>query len=202
MAENTSGRGKSAVIPEEIQKWNWGAFFFNFIWGLFNQTFISLLMLVPFLNMVMPFVLGAKGSEWAWQNKRWESVEHFKKVQRIWAYCGLGIFIIMIAMIPIIFFSVFAIMKSSGAYQMALEKVTSHQKVVALLGEPIEPGFFVSGSVNTSGPSGQANLSFSISGPHGDAKVYVFANKETGEWKILRLAVVSEEKKMRIWLIR
>jgi hypothetical protein len=33
----------------------------------------------------MAFVLGARGNEWAWQNKRWESVEHFLRVQRAWA---------------------------------------------------------------------------------------------------------------------
>ncbi|HET6457092.1 MAG TPA: hypothetical protein VFI02_22055, partial [Armatimonadota bacterium] len=35
-----------------------------------------------------------KGSEWAWQNRRWESVEQFKKVQRtwvIWAWVLLAI---------------------------------------------------------------------------------------------------------------
>ena len=36
-------------------------------------------------RFVMPFVLGAKGSRWAWRNGRWDSVEHFKRVQRLWA---------------------------------------------------------------------------------------------------------------------
>ena len=33
-------------------------------------------------------MLGAKGSRWAWRNGRWESVEHFKRVQRLWAIWG------------------------------------------------------------------------------------------------------------------
>ena len=92
--ENTSGQGKSAVVPAEIKGWSWGAFMMNWIWGIFNGTFIALLMFVPALNFIMMFVLGAKGNEWAWRNKRWDSVEHFKSVQRKWAIAGLVVLII------------------------------------------------------------------------------------------------------------
>lgn len=30
-------------------------------------------------------MLGLKGNEMAWQNKKWDSVEHFHAVQRKWA---------------------------------------------------------------------------------------------------------------------
>lgn len=76
-------------VPPEILKWNWGAFLLNWIWGIGNRTFIAFLCFVPFLGPIMPFVLGFKGSEWAWKNKRWESVEAFKKTQRRWAIVGL-----------------------------------------------------------------------------------------------------------------
>jgi len=33
--------------------------------------------------------LGIKGRELAWQNKRWDSVEHFNSVQRRWSVWGL-----------------------------------------------------------------------------------------------------------------
>jgi hypothetical protein len=48
-----------------------------------------LLSLIPFVGLVMAFVLGAKGSEWAWRKKTWPSVERFKAVQRRWAVAGL-----------------------------------------------------------------------------------------------------------------
>jgi len=67
--ENTSGQGKKAIVPPEIDRWNWGAFLLNWIWGIGNNTFIALLMFVPFVNFIMPFVLGVKGSTWAWQNR-------------------------------------------------------------------------------------------------------------------------------------
>jgi hypothetical protein len=76
------------VVPPEINRWNWGAFLLNWIWGVGNNTFIALLTFVPFLGLIMPFVLGAKGNAWAWRNGRWDSIEHFKRVQRSWAIWG------------------------------------------------------------------------------------------------------------------
>ncbi len=91
--ENTSGQGKSTIVPSQIKKWNWGAFFLNWIWGIGNNTYIALLGLIPVVGFVMMVVLGLRGSEWAWQNKRWESIEHFQRVQRKWAQWGLGLFV-------------------------------------------------------------------------------------------------------------
>ena len=86
---NTSGQGQGAAVPAEIQGLNWGAFLLNWIWGIFNGTLLALLCLIPFLNLIMAIVLLVKGNEWAWQNKRWDSVEHFKRVQRQWAIWGV-----------------------------------------------------------------------------------------------------------------
>ncbi len=93
--KNTSGQGRLAEIPYEIRGWSWGAFFLTWIWGIFNRVWLSLLCFVPVISWVMPFVLGFKGKEWAWQNKQWDSIEHFKRVQRSWALWGLVIFIVI-----------------------------------------------------------------------------------------------------------
>lgn len=90
--ENTSGRGSGFVVPEEIKGWSWGAFFLNWIWGIGNSVWLALLCFVPFVSLVMPFVLGFKGRKWAWQAKRWDSIEHFKKNQRAWDIAGVVIF--------------------------------------------------------------------------------------------------------------
>ena len=74
-----------AEIPPELDRWNWGAFLLNWIWGLGNDTFIALLTLVPGLGFIMMIVLGLRGNRWAWRNGRWDSVEHFRRVQRRWA---------------------------------------------------------------------------------------------------------------------
>ena len=93
-SKNTSGQGSLAVVPPEIKGWNWGAFFLNWIWGIRNKTYIAFLCFIPFVNWVMPFVLGAKGSKWSWQNHKWESIDQFKKSQRKWSIWGLVIFVV------------------------------------------------------------------------------------------------------------
>jgi hypothetical protein len=87
---NTHVRIDPTVVPAEIDRWNWGAFLLNWIWGVGNNTFVALLTLIPFFGiLIMPFVLGAKGNAWAWRNGRWDSIEHFKRVQRLWAIWGV-----------------------------------------------------------------------------------------------------------------
>lgn len=86
---NTSGQGSAAAVPAEVQGLNWGAFLLNWIWGIGNNTWLALLCFIPFINIIMAFALLFKGNEWAWQNKQWDSIEHFKATQRKWAMAGL-----------------------------------------------------------------------------------------------------------------
>jgi hypothetical protein len=88
-AENNSGEGRLAVPPEGIKGWSWGAFLLNWIWSASNRTYIGLLALVPYVGFLMSIYLGIKGRELAWQNKRWDSVEHFNSAQRRWSIWGL-----------------------------------------------------------------------------------------------------------------
>ncbi|MGV6852022.1 MAG: hypothetical protein ACWA5R_07575 [bacterium] len=105
--ENNSGRGKVDALPEGIKGWSWGAFLLNWIWAIGNKTWIGLLCFIPYLGFIMSIILGIKGREWAWQNKRWESVEHFQQVQKKWSYWAVVIVlgfaalgILMAIMIP------------------------------------------------------------------------------------------------------
>jgi len=101
--ENTSGQGESATVPEEVKGWSWGAFGLTWIWGICNGVLISLLCLIPVFAIVWAFVLGAKGNEWAWRNKKWDSIEHFKSTQRPWNIAGIVLFAIsMVALIAVI----------------------------------------------------------------------------------------------------
>ena len=124
---NNSGQGKGNEIPREVKRFNWGAFFFSWIWGLFNKSYLTLIALavavlsyviaflfgfivglycskefagmivlvVLFLNFITGTIglalsiwFGVKGNDWAWQNKKWDSLKHFHDVQRIWAIVG------------------------------------------------------------------------------------------------------------------
>ncbi len=101
--DNASGKGAVSAMPAEIRGWNWGAFFFTWIWGIGNNTWIAFLSWVPYVGIVMPFVLGFKGNEWAWKNKRWNSVGHFKRIQRNWAIAGLIYTIITVGLVVLVF---------------------------------------------------------------------------------------------------
>ena len=96
-AENTSGQGfLTGNVPPEIKEWNWGAFFLTWIWGIGNRVWLALIALapVPLIAMLaMMVVLGIKGNEWAWQCKKWDSVEQFRHRQRIWMYWGIAGFL-------------------------------------------------------------------------------------------------------------
>ena len=96
--ENTSGQGSSAVVPNEIMGWNWGAFLLNWLWSMDNRVWIGLLCFIPYVGIIMSIVLGMKGNEWAWQNKKWESIEHFKRTQATWTKWGVILFLVPFAL--------------------------------------------------------------------------------------------------------
>lgn len=79
----------SVPVPPEILGWNWGAFLMSGLWIFTNQVWIGLLMFVPYVNIVMLILLGAKGNVWAWRSRQWRSVQDFKSHQRAWAKAGL-----------------------------------------------------------------------------------------------------------------
>jgi len=89
--KDTTGNIKEAAVPAEAKRWNWGAFLMTWIWGLGNSTYIALLALLPLVNIVMAFILGIKGGQWAWKNREWQGVEHFTRVQGLWTAFGFGL---------------------------------------------------------------------------------------------------------------
>lgn len=195
--EYVSGLGKQFVVPPEIKGWNWGAMLLNWIWGIGNSTYIALLMFVPFVNIVMFFMLGAKGNEWAWQNRTWRDIEHFKKTQRKWAIAG---FVLLFVVLPLFVTAISSMLKGE-AYEQSLIAIESNAEVVEFLGTPIEPGLFVLGNIQISGPDGQAALQYSVSGPNGEAEAYVYAYKDMGQWVLHELVVYNEEKNRKIQIV-
>lgn len=91
---NNSGLGRlnDNEIPEEIKHWNWGAFFLGYLWGIGNDVWISLLSVIPLVNIVMAFILGANGNRWAWESRLWPDTYRFQKRQKGWAVWGIVLF--------------------------------------------------------------------------------------------------------------
>jgi hypothetical protein len=195
--ENTSGQGATATVPVEVDRWNWEAFLLNWIWGIGNHTFVALLMFVPLINIVMPLVLGAKGSSWAWRNKRWESVEQFKATQSKWAKWSLLVYTVFASMLVRLILVIAASLKSTEAFKLAVTRLEASQEAFRLLGKPISTGFPM-GSIEVSGPSSKASLSFSVTGPNGKGTIFMDATKDLGQWKVNRMVLEQEASGHRI----
>lgn len=179
-----------AEIPAELDRWNWGAFFLNWIWGIGNSTFIALLALIPGINLIMMIVLGLRGSRWAWRNRAWRDAAHFRRSQRHWAIAGLVIWVVVIGSIPAAMLSAYSALKSSEAYQLTMETVRANGAVRSALGEPVSAGFWTSGnvSVNASG-SGSSQLSIPLHGSKGSGAALSRATRTAGKWHLTLLVV-------------
>jgi len=195
--ENTSGSGPHAVVPPEIDRWNWGAFFLGWIWGIGNNTLIAFLMFVPFVNIPMWFVLGAKGSTWAWQNKYWNSVDDFKRTQRKWAMWGAIAPVLGVVLFVGIFHMVTKMMMDSDAYKLAVFQLQGNAEATRILGAPITTGIPM-GNIEITGSDGKANLSFKAEGPKGKGTVYVEAIETMGQWRVDQAVFVDAGSKRRI----
>lgn len=114
----------------------------------------------------------------------------------------LTIILLFAGFIALIFGIVVGSMKSSDAYKMALAKAQQNPVVQQRLGTPIEAGSFVSGSINTSGTSGKADLTIPISGPKGKGEIYVDATKFAGEWRFNQLEVGFDGDPQRVDLLQ
>jgi hypothetical protein len=197
--ENTSGQGKNAPVPPEIDRWNWGAFFLTWIWGLAHNVLIALLMFVPCVVFVMPFILGARGSAWAWRSRRWESIEHFKAVQRRWAQAGFALLGAAILFCFALVFVINLIMKQSDVYKLSYEEVTHNPAATGVLGTPVDTGM-VTGGISATGPAGSADISYSVKGPRAKGTLYTQATKTMGRWHIdaMELEVYGKAARVRL----
>lgn len=79
-------------VPQCLDKWNWGAFLLNWIWGLVNDIYWPLLILVPGIGwaagLVIAIVLGKNGNSMAWKNYSGTASE-FDEKQRKWTKYGI-----------------------------------------------------------------------------------------------------------------
>ncbi|MGA7180710.1 MAG: cytochrome c oxidase assembly factor Coa1 family protein [Thiobacillaceae bacterium] len=194
--DNTSGQGKAAVVPPEIKGWNWGAFLLNWVWGIGNETYISFLVVIPYFGLIFLFVLGAKGSEWAWRNKKWESVEQFRRVQRKWSLWGLALVAIglMGALGALVGFH------NDPVPKMALERLELNRQVQEELGSPMKAGF-ASGQTSLKGNEGQANLLIPVVDSRGKGTAYVVATRQNGVWRIDKLVFYLDGSNQEIEVV-
>ena len=128
------------------------------------------------MNQTVPPVLPSGG--WLQRNWKW-----------FLPTIVLTVFALPAAFIALVYGITAGAMRSSDPYQFAMDRASSNPKVVDMIGEPIKPGFFITGSLLTKGSSASAELSIPIFGPKNEARVYLDAKKHAGEWNYNSLIV-------------
>lgn len=114
----------------------------------------------------------------------------------------LTVIVLVLAFIAGVFGIVEASIRSSGPYTHALAQAQASSQVSERLGQPLKPGWLVSGSINVNGDSGDADISIPISGPKGKGEIYVVANKIAGVWQYKTLQVEIDGQPDRIDLLQ
>jgi len=113
----------------------------------------------------------------------------------------LSIVVMVVAVAAAGLYFVIGAIKSSDVYREALVKARSNTAVVRELGEPIEAGWRISGTINVSNDSGNADVRIPVSGPKKSGAVYATAIKKQGKWDFSALEVEIEGVTKRINLL-
>jgi hypothetical protein len=128
--------------------------------------------------------------EWYERNKKWA----------VPVGCLVAI-ILIVGFFGGLFLIAFSSFKCSGVYVESLKQAHANPAVIQALGEPIEEGFFVFGSIHVNGPSGEADIAIPISGPKGSGTIYAVATKSAGIWHFEVLEVDIKGSEDRIDLL-
>ncbi|MBX9685388.1 MAG: hypothetical protein K2X27_01725 [Candidatus Obscuribacterales bacterium] len=192
---------KDKNVPPEVRGWNWGAFFFTWIWGICNGTLISLLSLIPGVHFVMMFVLGYKGNEWAWRNKEWPSVEQFHSTQRKWAVAGIVIWLIGLVLLILIPIGLLGWGVSTEMPEIrgmisdfdphhkycnyALEEAERDSRCTGELGAPLS---FRGRAELARDRYGHTEVSIPVRGPRGEGMLFLRTHKEGNNEAVLERA--------------
>jgi hypothetical protein len=120
----------------------------------------------------------------SWWNRHWKWVVPSGVVVSV-LVCG--------GFVAGIFALVFGVIKSSTPYTESLAAVRANHRVQQELGLPVEPGYLVTGNLNTSGATGHADLSYEVSGPNGSGTVDLAADKAAGEWEFTTLRLTLKK---------
>lgn len=89
-----------APAAERVDGWNWGAFYFGWLWAVCNGIYWPLVVLIPYIGwavaLIVNIILGINGNRWAWEAKHWDSLEAFRRTQHNWAVAALIFFLIAV----------------------------------------------------------------------------------------------------------
>ena len=98
------GQEMKRETPQCLNQWNWGAFYWGWIWGIGNGVYWPLITLIPYVGqvaaLIIMFILGANGSRYAWEKFNGTAAE-FDEKQHSWAVAAGIAFLICIVIVII-----------------------------------------------------------------------------------------------------
>ncbi len=111
-----------------------------------------------------------------------------------------GIVLLVVLFVAGLVFAIFTAIKSGEPYQHAVHAATHDPGAVSALGSPVTAGWYLSGNMNVSGSSGNADLAIPVSGSRQKGMVYVVAKKSAGRWtySTLELKVDGQESRVNL----
>lgn len=107
----------------------------------------------------------------------------------------LGVFAVVVVTVVTMSF------RHSEVYEQAMAPASANSQGREQIGEAVKPAWFISGQLNVSGSTGNANLSIPISGPRGKGAIRVVANQTGGVWRFTDLQVTVEGQPASIDLL-
>ena len=112
----------------------------------------------------------------------------------------LGMIVAVVGSIAALVLVLFGAIRQSDAYKHALDTARSSPELIEAIGEPIEPGMMVMGSINVTPTSGEADIAIPVTGPKGAATIYIVGEKTAGTWEyfLLEAEVVGRTDRINL----
>lgn len=207
-----------------LKRWNWGAFFLTWIWGLGNRTYLGFIVflgviviatlkailinylpglthsfLFPLFNILTLVFIVAVHILHGLFGTRWswqnKPWSNARSFKRSQVIWSVVGLLWWVVVITS-FVSIFSAVTNSKTYKDSIYIAKFSPMLQLKIGSPITVSpWTVRGGVHFAGTSGRAFYKFKAVGPNGVAVVTVVALKDEGEWTIKEeLAVVPHDK--------
>ena len=142
-----------------------------------------------------PILQGSAVGQNVAQRKSW--------LGRNWKWLLGGALLTMVVFAVGIFALIMSWMRGSDVAQEAVARAQANPAMTQRLGARIDEGWLMSGSINVgTGGSGDAEVVVPVSGPKGNANIYVIAHKIAGTWNYNQILAVVESSGEKIDLLR
>ncbi|QEG43290.1 cytochrome c oxidase assembly factor Coa1 family protein [Roseimaritima ulvae] len=112
---------------------------------------------------------------------------------KLFVFLGLGCLLPILACggcIGLVFFGVTTTIKSSEPYTASLEAIQNDEGMKATLGTPIEGGMPM-GNINLNNNDGEADITYTATGPNGAVQVHVVGTKTAGVWEYSEMTATA-----------